>query len=51
MLLLILERGEGEERERNIDVRGKHQLAAAHRCPDREFNAQPFGVWDDVPTN
>ena len=42
-------------RERNIDVWGKHQLAASHTsptgdlasnpgmCPDWESNQQPFG--------
>lgn len=32
--------------ERNID-----RLVASHTCPDRESNLQPFGVWDDTPTN
>ena len=32
--LLILERGEGRERERNIDVREKHLLAASYTLPD-----------------
>ena len=29
------------ERERNTDVREKHQLAASHMCPNWESNLQP----------
>ena len=55
--ILVLERGEGskKERERNIDVREKHQLVASHTLPTRvlahnlgicldwESNQQPLG--------
>ena len=37
--LLVLERG--RERERNIDVKEKHQLIASHMCPDWGLNLQP----------
>ena len=39
--LLILERGEGREkvRERNINVREKHWLAALHTYPDQGWTA------------
>ena len=40
---MILERG--RERERNIDVREKHQLVTSHTCPDRGLNPQSLGVW------
>ena len=30
----IVFRGRGRERERNIDVRDKHQLATSFMCPD-----------------
>ena len=39
------------ERDRNIDVREKHLLVASRLCPDQGLNPQPFGVWDDAPTN
>ena len=44
--LLILERGEGREREweRNIDVREKHRSVASHMCPVGEPNLQPRHV-------
>ena len=43
---MILERGEGREgeRERNIDVREKHQPAAFHMHPNQETNLQPRHV-------
>ena len=56
-------RESGRERERNINVREKHQLVAFHMCPDRglnpnlglhpdqESNPQAFSIWDDVPIN
>lgn len=44
MVLLIF-------REINIDVRKKHQMAAFHTRPDQGLSPQPFGVWDDTPTN
>lgn len=34
-IFIYLERGEGTERERNIDVRELHQLVASRRCPNR----------------
>ena len=56
--------GEREaERQIDIDVKEKHQSVDSSRrpnqdsthnlgvCPDWELNLQPFGVWDDVPTN
>ena len=49
--LLILERGEGRERdrERNISwLRLAHTLTGG---PDWESNLQPFSLQDDVPTN
>ena len=45
MFLLILEREEGGERERE-----KHQLAASHTSPDQGSNPQTFGVQDNAPT-
>ena len=33
--------GAGRERERNIDVREKHQLGASHMCPDLGLNPKP----------
>ena len=42
MLIDFRERGSrGRERERNIDVREKHQLVASHTCPDQGLNSQP----------
>ena len=61
MLIDFLERGEG--RERNIDVKEKHQSVAScmhpdwdqtrnlDMCPDRESKPQPFGLGNDAPTN
>ena len=61
--LLILERGGGRKtgKERNINVREKHQLVASchywgrtpqcRHVPDRLLNLQPFGLPDDAPTN
>ena len=57
--LLILKGREGRERERekNIDVREKHQLVASctcpncdqtcnvGKCPDQELNLRHFGLW------
>ena len=45
-LNLFLERGEGrgEERERNIDVRQKHQSVASPTLPDQGLNLQPRHV-------
>ena len=49
--------------KRNIDVKEKHQSVAScmnldqrspsnlDMCPDWDLNPQPFGVWDDTPTN
>ena len=62
MCSLLLEREEGRERERNIDVREtviglppvhaptRNQTHNLGMCPDWESNPQPFGVWDDAPT-
>ena len=43
---MILERGKGweKERERNIDVREKHRLAASCTRPDWGPNLQPSHV-------
>ena len=38
-------------REREISVRGKHWSIAFITHPDWGLNPQPFGIWDDVPTN
>ena len=47
-----------KERERNVDAREKHQLAASHltgdqthnlgMCPDGEWNWPPFALWEDT---
>ena len=64
MLIDFRER-EREEigREKKSDVREKHQLVVSHTCPDRDqtynlgmcpdrdLNLQPFGLWDDAPSN
>ena len=42
---LLLEREEGrEERERNIDVREKHQLVASCMCPDQGQYMPQMGI-------
>ena len=54
MFIDIRERGWGDrkrEREKDIDVREKHQLAVFRTRPDQELNPQPFSVWDSTPTN
>ena len=38
--LLILQRMEGRERERNIDVMEKHRSATSHTGPDLGWNLQ-----------
>ena len=60
---LILERQEGGEREREMNVREKHLSAASptrptrgqtHNAgvfPDQGSHPQHFDVWDGVPTN
>ena len=42
-MYLFLERGEGKEkeRERNIDVKEKHQLVSSHTGPYWGLNPQP----------
>ena len=61
-MYLFLERREGreKERERNIDVREKHQSVYSHTCPnlgpglhpryvpDQELNRQPFALQDNA---
>ena len=51
--LLIPERR--EEREGNIHARETRpsweQTHNVGMCPDWESNLQPFGLWDDAPTN
>ena len=60
--LLIWEREDGGERERNSDVRNINWLPticaltrdgtrSLGMCPDQELNLQPFDAWDDVPTH
>ena len=63
--LLILERGGGRERERerNLDVRERHQSVFSWRrldqdltpnlgmCPDWESNPWPFSLWDVTSTD
>ena len=39
--LLILEREEGRERIKNIDMREKHQSVACYMLPDWGSNTQP----------
>ena len=61
--IAFIERGRGKERKRNIDVRETlivcllihgptgDQTHNLGMCPDQELNLQPFGLWDDAPTN
>ena len=65
--LLILERGEWRERERerNTDAREKHRSLASHTCPDwgpkpatwaraltsDQKNLRPLSLWDNALTN
>ena len=60
--LLILEREEGKEREKNGRERNINRLplvftatgCRAHNLsmgPNRGSNPQPFSVWDDATTN
>ena len=67
LLILEREEGreerEREERETNIDVKEKHWSFASCTCSDQGshlqprhvpwlgIEEQPFGVWDDAPTN
>ena len=65
MFIEVRESGRERERQRqrNTDVREEHQwLSPIHAptrdrihklgmCPEQESNSQPFGVWDDAPTN
>lgn len=41
--MLILERGAGE-REKNMDVKDRHQPVASQTHPNWGSNQQPFGV-------
>ena len=49
--------GKEEREERNIDQLPLTCALTTDRtcnpgmCPDRESNPQPFGLWDDAPTN
>ena len=49
------ERGGGREREgegeRRRERREKHPSVASRACPNQLSIPQPFGAWDDVPTN
>ena len=51
-IYLFSERGEGrgKERERNINVREKHQLAASHMTPSRDLAHNP-GMCTDWESN
>ena len=44
MFIDFRERGRERQREKNIDVREKHQLVASCVCPDWGSNLQPFHV-------
>ena len=60
---MILEREEGREKERNIGMTEKHLSVAScthpnqesnpnlSMCPDQELNPEPFGAWNNTPTN
>ena len=48
-ILGFIDLGWGEAR--NIDMREKHQGVVSHMCPNRGLNPQPFGVWDNAPTD
>ena len=55
--LLILERDKGRKRERNINQLPpictliRNQTCNLGMCPDWGSSMQPFGPWDDAPTN
>ena len=55
--LLILQREEGREREENICWLPPTYALTGHwtrnlgMCPDQGLNPQPFGGWDNTPTN
>ena len=64
ILVLILERGEGREREGEehqceretmigcLRHAPGHQVCNPGMCPDQESNRQPYGLWDGrCPTN
>ena len=60
MYLLVLGREEGIERERKRGREREREIVCAttgdwtHNlgmCPDWRLNPQPFGVWEDAPTN
>ena len=42
---------EKHRRERNINESKKYLSAASTMCPDQASNLQPFGVWNNAPTN
>lgn len=46
MCIDTLERGGRGERERE-----EHLSVASCKHPDLALNLQPFGLWDDTPTN
>ena len=37
--------------DRNIDHLTAAQMHNLDMCPDQELNLQPFGAWDDAPSN
>ena len=41
LIFLFREREEGGEKERNINVKEKHQLVVYHMRPDQGLNPQP----------
>ena len=49
-LLILEKRGRGR-RKKGRGEREKYQLVASCMHPDWESHPQPFGVWDDAPTN
>ena len=39
------------EKEGEVGEREKHRSVVSCTYPDRGTNPQPFGIWDDAPTN
>ena len=62
MFIDFRKRGREGERQKDIDVREKHQSVSSRThpdtglnhslamCPDWELNLQPFGTQDNAPT-
>ena len=57
LFVCLFERERKEQRERNICqlpsvcTLTMGQTCNLGMCPDWESNPQPFGLWDDTPTN